>query len=105
MFRKTPIAWLCAALFASSALHAATPATAPLDAAGSDSTGQQRAEARLALMPELGVNDADFPLESIAISEGDLWERIRNGFSIPELNSPLVARHAASYAEIGRAHV
>ena len=98
MFRKTPIAWLCAALFAASASYAATPATAPLDAAGIDGAGQQRADARLALMPELGVNDADFPLESMAISEGDLWERIRNGFSIPELNSPLVARHAASYA-------
>ena len=93
MFRKTPIAWLCAALFVSSASYAAAP-----DVVGVDSASEQRADARPAVMPVLGVNDEDFPLEPMAFSEGDLWERIRRGFSIPELSSPLVVRHAASYA-------
>ena len=102
MFRKTPIAWLCAALFASSASYAASPAPAPAESMlGADNGGEMRAEPRTAVvpvMPVLGINDEDFPIEPVAAGEGDLWERIRKGFSIPEMSTPLVSNHTATYA-------
>jgi len=33
-----------------------------------------------------------------SLSENDLWQRIRNGFAMRELNSPLIARHEKWYA-------
>ncbi len=33
-----------------------------------------------------------------SLSENDLWQRIRNGFAMRELNSPLIARHEQWYA-------
>jgi len=102
MFRKTPIAWLCAALFASPASYAATPAAAPAEPMlSSDYGSEMRADTRTAVvpvMPVLGINDEDFPIEPIAAGDGDLWERIRKGFSIPEMSTPLVSNHTATYA-------
>jgi hypothetical protein len=102
MFRKTPIAWLCAALFASSASYAATPAAAPAEPMlSSDYGSETRADTRTAtvpVMPVMGINDEDFPIEPIAAGDGDLWERIRKGFSIPEMSTPLVSNHTATYA-------
>lgn len=96
MFRKTPIALLCAALLASSAsIHAATPSAAPIETMGG---ADMSADARFAAMPVLGVNDDDFPIEPVAAGDGDLWERIRKGFAIPDLNTPVVARHTTSFA-------
>ena len=101
MFRKTPIAWLCAALFASSASYAATPAAAPAEPMlSSDYGSEMRADSRIVMpvMPVMGINDEDFPIEPIAAGDGDLWERIRKGFSIPEMSTPLAANHTAAYA-------
>lgn len=91
MLRKTPIAWLCAVLLAAPAY-----AAAPLDGSAPEGMTESRADARR--MPVLEVNDADFPLDLSVASEGDLWERIRRGFAIPELNNPLVGHHTAAYA-------
>jgi membrane-bound lytic murein transglycosylase D len=101
MFRKTPIAWLCAALFASSASYAATPAAAPAEPMpGADYGSEMRADSRMVMpvMPVMGINDEDFPIEPVAAGDGDLWERIRKGFSIPEMSTPLVSNHTAAYA-------
>jgi membrane-bound lytic murein transglycosylase D len=101
MFRKTPIAWLCAALFASSASYAATPAAAPAEPMlSSDYGSEMRADSRMVMpvMPVMGINDEDFPIEPIAAGDGDLWERIRKGFSIPEMSTSLAANHTAAYA-------
>jgi len=102
MFRKTPLAWLCAALFASSASYAATPTAAPAEPVpGADHGSETRADTRLMVMPVMpvmGINDEDFPIEPVAAGDGDLWERIRKGFSIPEMSSPLVSNHTATYA-------
>ena len=101
MFRKTPIAWLCAALFASSASYAATPAAAPAEPMlSSDYGSEMRADSRIVMpvMPVMGINDEDFPIEPIAAGDGDLWERIRKGFSIPEMSTSLAANHTAAYA-------
>lgn len=96
MFRKTPIALLCAALIASSAsIHAATPSAAPIETMGGTDSN---ADTRFAAMPALGINDDDFPIEPVAAGDGDLWERIRKGFAIPDLNTPVVAKHTASFA-------
>jgi len=94
MFRRTPLALLCAALFASSAAAlAATPADTALAV-----DAEARADARVAAMPVLGINDEDFPIEPAAMADGDLWERIRKGFSIPDLSSALVSNHTQTYA-------
>jgi len=94
MFRKTQLALLCAALFAcpASALAAAPAETALATDA------EPRADARVAAMPVLGINDEDFPVEPVAMADGDLWERIRKGFSVPDLSSTLVSNHTATYA-------
>ncbi|MFM7522992.1 MAG: transglycosylase SLT domain-containing protein [Betaproteobacteria bacterium] len=94
MFRRTPLALLCAALFASSA---AALAAAPADTA-LVIDAEARADARMAAMPVLGINDEDFPIEPAAMTDGDLWERIRKGFSIPDLSSALVSNHTQTYA-------
>ncbi|MFM7670055.1 MAG: transglycosylase SLT domain-containing protein [Betaproteobacteria bacterium] len=94
MFRRTPLALLCAALFASSA---AALAAAPADTA-LVIDAEARADARVAAMPVLGINDEDFPIEPAAMADGDLWERIRKGFSIPDLSSALVSNHTQTYA-------
>lgn len=94
MFRRTPLALLCAALFASSASAlAATPADTALAV-----DAEARADARVAAMPVLGINDEDFPIEPAAMADGDLWERIRKGFSIRDLSSALVSNHTQTYA-------
>jgi membrane-bound lytic murein transglycosylase D len=38
------------------------------------------------------------PLIDLTRSPDDLWQRIRNGFAIPDLDSPLVLQRQASYA-------
>lgn len=94
MFRRAPLTLLCAALFASSA---AALAAAPADTA-LVIDAEARADARVAAMPVLGINDEDFPIEPAAMADGDLWERIRKGFSIPDLSSALVSNHTQTYA-------
>ena len=88
MFPKTPIAWLCAALFASSASYAATPAAAPLDPVLGDSSSYTRTEARVAVMPVLGINDEDFPLEPLAAACA-LQGRVSHEPAIQSLPGPM----------------
>ncbi|NCN89441.1 MAG: transglycosylase SLT domain-containing protein [Gallionella sp.] len=47
--------------------------------------------------PEVAVEEEAYP-EMTALAEDDVWQRIRNGFSMNDLNSPLIKRHAKWYA-------
>jgi membrane-bound lytic murein transglycosylase D len=49
------------------------------------------------LMPATTVDDFDQPAADTVPDEGDVWERIRQGFAIQELNNPLVAKHSLGY--------
>ena len=42
--------------------------------------------------------DTNPALTATSLSENDLWQRIRNGFAMRELDSPLIARHEQWYA-------
>ena len=46
---------------------------------------------------ELHANDTDTQ-EPVAVNKGDLWQRIRNGYAIPDSTSSLVARHEEWYS-------
>ncbi len=48
--------------------------------------------------PHLGQAEFDAQFDELAIEEFDLWERIRKGFTIPDLNNPLVATHVTWYS-------
>lgn len=48
------------------------------------------------------IDPADIQLKLIAdtnLTRNDLWQRIRNGFAMRELDSPLIARHERWYAD------
>lgn len=46
---------------------------------------------------ELHANDTDTQ-EPVAVNKDDLWQRIRNGYAIPDSTSSLVARHEEWYS-------
>lgn len=48
--------------------------------------------------PHLGPAEFDAEYDDLAIEDVDLWERIRRGFTIPDLNNPLVATHVTWYS-------
>jgi len=48
--------------------------------------------------PRLGPAEFDAKFEDVTITNVDLWERIRKGFAIPDLNNPLVATHVTWYS-------
>ncbi len=48
--------------------------------------------------PHLGPTEFDAQFEAMPIEDFDLWERIRQGFAIPDLNNPLVATHVTWYS-------
>ncbi len=48
--------------------------------------------------PRLGPNEFDAAFDDADIVQFDLWERIRKGFAIPDLNNPLVANHTTWYS-------
>lgn len=48
--------------------------------------------------PHLGPAEFDAKFDQVEISQFDLWERIREGFAIPDLNNPLVANHVTWYS-------
>lgn len=48
--------------------------------------------------PEAEIPDAPLTVEQPAHTSDDLWQRIRNGFAMRELNSKLIARHERWYA-------
>ncbi len=87
--KKTSVALLCAALAAGTVLPAHAVADATDDDAGRDPL--------FASLPAPGLNDADLPLDA-AYERGDVWDRIRKGFAIDDLDSPRVSSHAAAYA-------
>ncbi len=46
----------------------------------------------------LGPNEFDAPYDDAEVARFDVWERIRKGFAIPDLNNPLVATHTTWYS-------
>ncbi|MFH2212148.1 MAG: LysM peptidoglycan-binding domain-containing protein [Pseudomonadota bacterium] len=58
------------------------------------------AEGKLSLRPSEKISSDILPLqlESLKNDPKDLWERIRSGFQLTELNSPLVQEHETWYA-------
>jgi membrane-bound lytic murein transglycosylase D len=100
MLRQSHIALLCASLLAGTVASSVATAAAPLaePALTVDNSVDISNEGWVAVMPAIGVNDADFPLDPAALDHTDVWDRIRKGFGIADLNNPLVANHTAVYA-------
>ncbi len=73
----------------------ATPDPALAESRG-DSAQPATAESPAADVPAAEVADSA-PPETILIPADSLWKRIRAGFALPVLESPLVARHEAWY--------
>ncbi len=61
-------------------------------------TGTPEEEAVGFTGPHLGPAEFDAQFEEVPIEEFDLWNRIRKGFAIPDLNNPLVATHVTWYS-------
>ncbi len=55
-------------------------------------------DAKLTDAPHLGPAEFDAKFDELVVSNVDLWERIRKGFAIPDLNNPLVATHVTWYS-------
>ena len=94
--RFTPLA--CLAILSS--LTLITPVAHAVDLAIPPSSGDQGGSAR----EPVGLDGLNLPpdyaleLEDIQIENFDLWDRIRKGFAIPDLNNPLVATHTTWYS-------
>lgn len=100
MFKQSQIALLCASLLAGIAASPAVMANAqPAEQLPAiDGDTERVEEVWPPLMPALGVNDAAYPLDPAPSEHVDVWDRIRKGFDINDLNNPLVANHTAVYA-------
>ncbi len=94
--RSTPLA--CLAILSS--LTLTTPAAHSVDLAIPPSTEDLGATAS----QPVGLDGLNLPpdyaleLDDIQIENVDLWDRIRKGFAIPDLNNPLVATHTTWYS-------
>jgi membrane-bound lytic murein transglycosylase D len=95
-----------AVLFAVLVLPFCTPAGATETARGSlvhvaaqSQTALPAVELALPEPPVMEIGDPLPPISTIDLTTppDDLWERIRNGFAMPDLDSELVARHQAYY--------
>ena len=95
-----------AALTAVSVFHAT--AFAEPDRSGMlaqyEDVGQQNLEfAPAVLMPAAEAELLDQQFTNNSTDQGDLWDRIRKGFAIQELNNPLVAIIVSGTARVLRA--
>ena len=112
MHRSRFTALVCLALLSSLTLTPATsrandlsispsPATPDKSEAGREAT---RDTARDLNREPTGLDGLNLPpdyalqLEDIQIDNFDLWDRIRRGYAIPDLNNPLVATHTTWYS-------
>jgi membrane-bound lytic murein transglycosylase D len=84
------------ALLASLTLPAARANDLSIDP--SATTVDAARDAKLSETPSLGSAELDAPFDDVTMSSFDLWERIRKGFAIPDLNNPLVATHVTWYS-------
>ena len=69
------------------------PATAPANNSTDPTVDPYAADAA-----RLGPNEVDAGFADAEIVKFDVWERIRKGFAIPDLNNPLVANHTTWYS-------
>jgi len=98
MYRTRSTQLTCLAILSS--LTLITPAAYPVDLAIPPSadeygtlTNQPVGLDGLSLPPDYALE-----LDDIQIENFDLWDRIRKGFAIPDLNNPLVATHTTWYS-------
>lgn len=100
LYLKSSSLAYAAALTAVSFFHAtafAEPDRSGLLAQYED-VGQQTLEfAPAVLMPAAEAELVDQQFTNNSTDQGDLWDRIRKGFAIQELNNPLVANHSFWY--------
>lgn len=90
-FRRLTIPALLASL--------ALPAAHAIDLSVEPSTqAQDTRDARSVDGPRLANPEFDPTVEDITVTSFDVWDRIRKGFAIPDLNSPLVANHVNWYS-------
>ena len=98
MHRTRSLQLTCLAILSS--LTLITPAAYPVDLAIPPSTDEH---GTLTNQP-VGLDGLSLPpdyaleLDDIQIENFDLWDRIRKGFAIPDLNNPLVATHTTWYS-------
>ena len=98
MHRTRSTQLTCLAILSS--LTLIPPAAYPVDLAIPPSSDEHGA---LTSQP-VGLDGLSLPpdyaleLEDIQIENFDLWERIRKGYAIPDLNNPLVATHTTWYS-------
>jgi membrane-bound lytic murein transglycosylase D len=48
--------------------------------------------------PRLGNAEVDATYDDVTVTSFDVWDRIRKGFAVPDLNNPLVATHVTWYS-------
>jgi membrane-bound lytic murein transglycosylase D len=90
-FRRLTIPALLASL--------ALPAAHAIDLSVEPSTqAQDTRDAGSVDSPRLANPEFDPTVEDITVARFDVWDRIRKGFAIPDLNSPLVANHVNWYS-------
>ena len=51
-----------------------------------------------AMSPDEPGAEHAYPLDGLDAANFDVWERIRRGFAIPDLNNPLVSTHVTWYS-------
>ena len=69
-----------------------------LSIAPSPATSEPAPDATAMEGQRLGPAEFDYQFEDVEIVKLDLWERIRKGFAIPDLNNPLVATNTTWYS-------
>ena len=69
-----------------------------LSIAPSPATSEPAPDATATEGQRLGPAEFDYQFEDVEIVKFDLWERIRKGFAIPDLNNPLVATNTTWYS-------
>ncbi len=76
------------------------PAAHAVDLSLAPATGGDTADDEFGSLagPHLGPAEFDAQFDEVTIEDFDLWERIRKGFAIPDLNNPLVATHVTWYS-------
>lgn len=98
LLNQTPAALAClTALTAAAMLPASALADneRPLMMVQYEDIGQPTSElAPAALIPATAAELLDQQFTDTVVEQGDLWDRIRKGFAIQELNNPLVAHHS-----------
>ena len=80
------------------AAHSAVFAKAPTPSAYNEPAGNAVPATNASVGAQLDVQDASNPQVASRFNDADLWQRVRRGFVMGELNSPLVMQQEQWYA-------